>query len=215
MASAVGIRSTPSCDAPARGRIYGLLSALLASPATTQPAAPQKSLSPADINALLAELPYQLRCPSELLDEQASTGLQSEYFRLFELHITGPPCVLYGGAWSADRQATMQELLRYFRHFGLTVNGAAESDLPDSIVTVLEFMQFLCISESMAQSAADAASVRLAQRDILSRHLAMWVPKMLERIRQLAPRQLYAGVMTLMNEFIVADLAYLQHRLAG
>lgn len=206
MASTAGRLNGSCADALARGRVYGFLAGLLASPSASEVYAPN-----AAIEGLLAALPYPLDCPDGLLAGHACAEMQSEFLRLFELRITGPPCALYGGVYSGDRQATMQELLRYYRHFGLTVSGADQQDLPDSIATVLEFMQFLCMSESASQAAADAVSPRLAQRDILSRHLTVWAPRMLERVLQLSPPPFYAGVMTFMHEFCATDLAFLEH----
>lgn len=211
MASIAAAADSSCAAALARGRVYALLAELLSLPAAPPPAVPEARASPIDMVKALAALPYELECPGDLIAQQDFTGLQSEFIRLFELNITGPPCVLYGGAYTADRQATMEELLRFYRYFGLTVNGACNADLPDSMATVLEFMQFLCVSESMSHAADDATSVRLAERDILSRHLTLWAPKVLERIRQLAPRPFYVGVLVLMNRFCLADLAYLEY----
>ena len=103
----------------------------------------------------------------------------------------------------------MQELLRYYRHFGLTVDGAQVKDLPDSIPTVLQFMQFLCIVESKALSAAERAVPRAAQRDLLSRHLTQWTPKIAERVGAMVAPPVYASTVELMNAFCTAELAQL------
>ena len=37
----------------------------------------------------------------------------------------------------------MEDLLRFYRHFGLSVVHAEDRDLPDSVPTVLEFLGYL------------------------------------------------------------------------
>ena len=94
--------------------------------------------------------------------------LHHELFDLFEVGASGPPCALYGGLHSEARMKTMEEALRFYHHFGLTLSEAAR-ELPDHLSTQLEFLHFLAFREAEAlDSGLDAGPYRRAQRDFVA-----------------------------------------------
>jgi len=133
---------------------------------------------------------------------------QSEYVRLFDVGVPRPPCPLYGGLYLGSRRAVMEEVTRFYNHFGLSLGGESR-ELPDHITTELEFMHFLTFQEvSALQREKDRAPYLRAQRDFLQRHLARWVPQ----VRVLAEKQraapFFLGLVGLTEVFLLADLAY-------
>jgi DMSO reductase family type II enzyme chaperone len=133
---------------------------------------------------------------------------QSEYVRLFDVGVPRPPCSLYGGLYLGSRRAVMEEVTRFYNHFGLSLGGESR-ELPDHITTELEFMHFLTFREvSALQREQDRGPYLRAQRDFLRRHLARWVPQ----VRALAEKQgatpFFLGLVGLTEAFLLADLAY-------
>jgi DMSO reductase family type II enzyme chaperone len=119
------------------------------------------------------------------------------YMETFELP-AGSACPLYTGIYARQRKEAMEELLRFYRHFGLTLSEDPR-DLPDSVPTVLEFLQFLAWRQGREDAAA-AASLQAAERDVIQRHLLPWAQttdqRLAERSGEFYPRlvQLLASV---------------------
>ena len=159
---------------------------------------------------LLGALPYELCWSARNFDfDRPVAKLASEYMRVFELPIDGQPCPLYGGVYSGNRRDVMEELLRYYRFFGLSIDHAEDGDLPDSIPTLLEFLQFLTYKESDNTVAEEVTSIRLVQRDLLDRHLTKWVPEIRIQLDNRKPPLFYRNTINLLDEFTTAELAYL------
>lgn len=110
---------------------------------------------------------------------------QSTYVGLFDVGAGGPPCPLYGGSWAGDRQKTMEEALRFYRFFGLTLS-THERELPDHVSTQMEFLHFACFKEAEALGTGDDVSqYRRATRDFLERHPARWLPLALKKLNSI------------------------------
>lgn len=104
--------------------------------------------------------------------------LAVEFTRLFDVGAGGPPCPLYGGLYVGARMKTMEEVVRFYNHFGLTVSESPR-ELPDHVTTELEFLHFLAFREAQAiEQGAEPDPFRRAQRDFIARHLGRWVPKL-------------------------------------
>ena len=135
---------------------------------------------------------------------------QSDYVGLFDVGAGGPPCALYGGAWGGDRQKVMEETLRFYRFFGLTISPEAH-DLPDQLCTELEFLHFLAFKEVEAlQAGGDAGSLRRACRDFLARHPARWLPKACAKLDEIDAPPLWRALVGLTSAYCNADAAYLR-----
>jgi DMSO reductase family type II enzyme chaperone len=110
--------------------------------------------------------------------------LAVEYTRLFDAGASGPPCPLYGGLYGGARMKTMEEAVRFYNHFGLTLSEK-QRELPDHIATELEFLHYLTFREAEAlHSDADAGPYRRAQRDFVTRHPGAWLPKLCQRLEK-------------------------------
>jgi hypothetical protein len=53
--------------------------------------------------------------------------LAVEFTRLFDVGGSGPPCPLYGGLYGGARMKTMEEAVRFYNHFGLTLSESPSS----------------------------------------------------------------------------------------
>ncbi len=197
--------------ARARSEFYGLLSELLSFPTDQLVEACRGGQIRSAAESIAAVLPYCL--PAELFaglvePEMEYLEVQSDYIRLFDLPGGGPAMPLYAGVFASSRRDSMEELLRFYRHFGLTVSGEAR-DLPDAIPTVLEFLHFLAFREANLSHGEDPAPVRTAEGDVLARHLLRWSAEAVRRVEGKNPPAFYRAVLRLLNEYCVRETAFL------
>jgi DMSO reductase family type II enzyme chaperone len=134
----------------------------------------------------LAAISPALEQPDErwaaLRGSYSADDLAVEYTRLFDAGASGPPCPLYGGLYGGARMKTMEEAVRFYNHFGLTLSEK-QRELPDHIATQLEFLHYLTYREAEAlQSGGDAGPYQRAQRDFVARHPGAWLPKLCVRL---------------------------------
>ncbi len=195
-----------------RSALYGKLSEMLSFPTEELRGELARGRLRSDLAKLVVELPYDLNrqelAPFEI---ESVDAVESEYIRLFDLPVEGPPCPLYGGLYGGDRRQVMEELLRLYRHFGLSTADAEVRDLPDSIPTVLEFLKFLTHREASTGNMDEARPLRAAQCDLLERHLTRWLPRISEQLVERKPIPLYLSSMNLAGEFAEREL----HQLIG
>jgi DMSO reductase family type II enzyme chaperone len=144
-----------------------------------------------------------------LRDVESTEDLAVEHTRLFDVGASGPPCPLYGGLYGGDRMKKMEEAVRFYNHFGLTLSEE-QRELPDHITTQLEFMHYLTYREAEAiHAGVEPGAYRRAQLDFVGRHLGKWVPQLYQRLEQ---EDAGAYILTLVG-FLVAFLAWEQHDL--
>jgi len=206
-------------DAAARSLLYEELAAVLRFP--EQPF--YQTVVSGDLRARLSErialLPYPVEGAEQLLaaitvpeadgSNDSYDLFQSEYVGLFDVGAGGPPCALYGGTWGGDRQKVMEEALRFYRFFGLTISPEAH-ELPDQLCTELEFLHFLAFKEvETLQAGGDTGSLRRASRDFLSRHPARWLPKACAKLDKIDAPPLWRALLGLTSASCKADAAYL------
>jgi len=189
-----------------RSELYGCLAELLSYPGPTLQCACANGGLQARLGELVRGLPYTISTGA-LAGCNQTTLLESEYLRLFELPVDGSTCPLYGGLHAGDRNQVMQELVRFYRHFGLSTANASTRDLPDSIPTVLEFLQYLASREADAQHDEEARSFRAAQRDLLERHLNQWTESIVNQLIPRKPLAFYETAVSLLRDFAAAELA--------
>ena len=128
--------------------------------------------------------------------------LAVEYTRLFDVGTGGPPCPLYGGLYGGARMQNMEECVRFYNHFGLTL-AEAPRELPDHISTQLEFLHFLAFREAEAwRDGRDPGPWQRAGRDFLERHPGRWVPKLRERLAQQNPLPFFAALVDRLERFL-------------
>jgi DMSO reductase family type II enzyme chaperone len=142
-----------------------------------------------------------------LRDPGGEDDLAVEYTRLFDVGTGGPPCPLYGGLYGGARMKTMEEAVRFYNYFGLSLSEE-QRELPDHITTQLEFLHFLAYRETEAlQAEGDADSFRRAQRDFIDRAPGKWVPKLQGRMQGQKPMRFFTALVDALVRFLANDRA--------
>ncbi len=198
----------------ARTVLYRGLADALRFPSTESHQAVLSGELPMRLADCIAELPYAIEGVAPLIAAIATEAheydaFQSGYVGLFDVGAGGPPCPLYGGAWGGDRQKVMEEALRFYRFFGLTI-CSEQRELPDQLSTELEFLHFLTFRELEAlEDGSDTGSLRRASRDFLSRHPARWLPKARDKLLGLDADSPWPALVGLAAACCQADAAHL------
>lgn len=201
----------------ARSELYGLLADALSFPERSFHLRVTAGAFRDDVEGLVEALPYAL--PGNVdFDGLAEAGeyidFQAEYIRLFEVGAIRPPCPLYGGEWGPARKRTMEEVLRFYRFFGMKVDERAR-ELPDHVSIELEFLQVLAFEEGMARATGvETAPLLRAQCDFLERHPARWWRLLERKLATQNPARFYAALASFTGAFLAGDLAYVR-RLLG
>jgi DMSO reductase family type II enzyme chaperone len=139
--------------------------------------------------------------------------LAVEFSRLFDVGASGPPCPLYGGLYFGARMKTMEEAIRFYNHFGLTLSDDPR-ELPDHLATQLEFLHYLAFQEAQELPRnGDAGPYQRAQRDFLARHPGRWVSKLRERVEGQKPAAYFLQLIRLLERFLAGELARLSHEI--
>lgn len=150
----------------------------------------------------LARLAPQLVAHTRSLEEQ-----EAEYLRVFETGRSKPPVSFYetGYSGAAARARIIPELKALYRRFGLAADAEVH-DVVDSLTAELEFMELLAANEWKASNRElRPEPYRLAQRDFLDRHLARWLPKMMEAASG-CQSSFYRALAAVASLFVTADL---------
>jgi DMSO reductase family type II enzyme chaperone len=114
--------------------------------------------------------------------------LMVEFTRLFDAGVAGPPCSLYGGLYTEARMQNMEELVRFYNFFGLSLSEAPH-ELPDHITTQLEFLHFLTFRQThLAEQGENVSDCQRAERDFIARHLGRWIPRMRAKLVEQDPK---------------------------
>jgi DMSO reductase family type II enzyme chaperone len=159
-------------------------------------------------DALAQHLSFDLALPQEIPPFSAE-NLKQAYVSTFEVGAGRPFCPLYEGSHRSGRMKLMEELIRFYEHFGLKIEAG---DHPDHLAAELEFMHYMSFKEAAALAHDDAvADVRRAQRDFLERHLCKWLPRLRTRLATAAGLPaFYVAVSNLADQFCTRDLAWLK-----
>jgi DMSO reductase family type II enzyme chaperone len=129
-------------------------------------------------------------------------ALQVEYTRLFDVGTKGPPCALYGGSYLKSRMQSMEEGVRFYNHFGLSMSEDPH-ELPDHLATQLEFLHFLTYQEAeLREKGEDPSAFMRAERDFIARHPGRWVPQMLESLEKAKPMVYFLEVARVLDLFL-------------
>ncbi|MCK6556043.1 molecular chaperone TorD family protein [Candidatus Binatia bacterium] len=132
--------------------------------------------------------------------------LAVEYTRLFDVGAGGPPCPLCGGLYGSARMKTMEECVRFYNHFGLTL-AESPRELPDHLATQLEFLHFLAHREAEASGqGADPGPWRRAARDFIERHPGKWVPQLRARLIKQKPMRFFQTLVEQTERFLGYEL---------
>jgi DMSO reductase family type II enzyme chaperone len=133
------------------------------------------------LDSLTEHLPYVLTTwGDEWMGSATAESLQSGYISTIEVGAGKPYCPLYEGSHRSGRMKLMEDLVRFYEHFGLKIQPG---DQPDHVCAELEFMHYMCFKEAAAYARGDpVADLRRAQRDFLDRHLCRWLPRVRRRM---------------------------------
>ncbi|GAB4321358.1 MAG: hypothetical protein Kow0010_01670 [Dehalococcoidia bacterium] len=191
--------------AVARSQLWALLGEALSFPTAALASRIRSGGFRASLSQVEAALPYRLTADTTSLHLPGldDRELQAEFIRLFDAPAGGTPCPLYAGVYASNRRDAMEEILRFYRHFGLT--SAGSRDLPDSLPTMCEFLQFLTYRESLSDG-DERAQLRAAQRDFLARHLVRWAEQTESRLAGREPLPLYRDLIAIAGMVISAEL---------
>ncbi len=204
---------TPAASrASARSRAFGLFAGALGYPEGSL----LEDIREGRIADALAKTLGDLDPPlAEALDRGAlRDGLEAdelaiEYTRLFDVGTSGPPCPLHGGLWSPERMKNMEEVLRFYNHFGLSLEQSRH-ELPDHLCTELEFLHYLAFREAEAmQAELDVGAYRRAQRDFIERHPGRWVPQLRAKLEAHRPPRFFAALFLALERLLAAEHARL------
>ncbi len=169
-----------------------------------------------ELSLLINELPYPVEerdfFTAQFQIDNAE-DFQSEYIRTFDVSPGGPPCPLYEGLYYPDRRKVMEDLMRFYEHFGLKPD-TNKNELPDHISMELEFMHFLSFKEAQALvHNKDRGPFLRAERDFLERHLIKWIPEVIKKFEKANPPQYYRYLFNLLNAFLNSDLKYIREKI--
>ncbi len=164
-----------------------------------------------DVGALTRHLPYEMNISEAvpLSTPVEARDLEQEYMRIFEVGPGGPFCAPYEGSHRHGRMKLMEELVRFYEHFGL---APEPGDQPDHLCAELEFMHYMSFKETAATArGTDIVGLRRAQRDFLSRHLCRWLPRLHARVASARePAPFYEAMCSLVKRFCELDAAWLK-----
>jgi DMSO reductase family type II enzyme chaperone len=175
--------------------------------------------------ALLHDIPFEVAVEEgalcgQLLKDVSLEDFEAEFVRILDAGPGGPPCPLYEGKYAGNRMGNMEELVRFYNNFGLSVAEAQEREIPDHITTELEFMHYLTFKEVLAlQRNEDPSPYAFAEIDFLKRHPAKWLPQLHQKIQKVTSAKIpkmcepavvfYSGLIGLAAHFCEGDLQFL------
>lgn len=216
--SAIKVGDAEAREAALRSGLYSLFARSMAVPDPEfHRAVEEGELADAFAEAL-SGLPHLIEVPDLGRPPSSHRDLQADYIGFFEVGLKGPPCPLYEGAFRKDmgRKAVMEDLLRFYEHFGLKMSEKVR-ELPDQLGAELEFMHYLAFLEAGECESGSPARLDLlrAQRDFLARRLGAWAPGLAKRASERDAPPPYKNLLSLLNDFIAADAARLDEILAN
>jgi DMSO reductase family type II enzyme chaperone len=201
------VEDGPQLQAGARSACYRWLARAFSFPNPELQAAIASGESEEAWRNAAQNLPFEFP-PDEWTDATVD-GLEEGYIGVFEVGPGKPFCALYEGSHRSGRMKLMEDVVRFYEHFGLL---AAPEDQPDHICAEFDFMHYMSFKEAAALAHADSADdLRRAQRDFLDRHLCRWLPRFLARLESSdrAP-DFYRRLAVRAVEFCRRDLAWLK-----
>ncbi|MBI2999433.1 MAG: molecular chaperone TorD family protein [Deltaproteobacteria bacterium] len=195
-----------------RSGLYSLLSKAFRFPTPEQYERVKSGQFADEVQQALAQLPYD-GLKADPLGRGAGLSyeeFQSRYIELFDVGgAHGPPCFLYEGESGGGRMKVMEEILRFYHHFGLRLS-TERRDRPDHLASELEFMHLLTFkeAESLLQG-KERGAYQKAERDFLRFHLNDFVATVAEKIGGTGV-PFYAGLAQLSATFCQREVAHLR-----
>ena len=170
----------------------------------------------ADIAAAIGALPMSIKVPPAAdipsgIDSIRDT--QGIYTDLFDITSGSPNASLLERRYGeVPEQQLWEDVLRYYRYFGLNFSDGYASEQPDHLLTELSFMHYLCFLEAGAKGRHE--SFRRGQRDFLANHLAKWSRSLADKIGEAAHPGPYATLANLLDKVLQSDIKLLNASLS-
>lgn len=137
--------------------------------------------------------------------------LPVEYTRLFD-KAAGGKCSLNDAVQHGPQMKTMEEVVRFYNHFGVAVADEA-LEMPDHLAIELEFLHCLAYGEADHISRGeDASHYARARRDFIARHPGRLVSQVCRRLPGLKPMPYYTALFRLLDRCLRIDLEWLETR---
>jgi DMSO reductase family type II enzyme chaperone len=198
-------------QATLRSLVYGVFAAAVEYPDTEMLETIRSGMIAERLSELLTEIDSELVTDADW-GALADTGededsLQVQYTRLFDVGHTGtPPCSLTGGSYNDARIKTLEELVRFYNHFGFSMVDATQEipmEHPDHLAVELEFLHVMTFQEaSKLEQNDDPAPYQRAQRDFVHRHPARWIPQLRESLGTEQPPAYLEELFRLLDKFL-------------
>lgn len=205
------LKNPPEIQAGSRSLLYSLLARGFRFPLSGEYEKVKGGQFADEAQGAIANLPYNGLQVGALGrgDGAGYDEFQSNYIGLFEIGGKyGAPSFLYEGEYGGGRMKVMEEVLRFYHHFGLRISEE-KRDRPDHLASELEFMHMLTFkeAEALAQGKKKDAYVK-AERDFLRFHLVDIVSVLAGRVGGNGV-PFYADLARLAHGFCRKDLSYL------
>ncbi len=206
------IKSSEETQVGGRSLLYFLLSQAFRFPSAEHYERVKGGRFADEVQGVIASLPY-----NDLKGGELGRGIGKSYeefqgifIALFEIGgAYGRPFSLYEAEYGGGRMKVMEEVLRFYHHFGLRLSEQ-KRDRPDHLALEFEFMHLLTFKETEAliQGKERGAYLR-AEQDFLRLHLSDIVAALASGM---GGREVpfYGELARLAESFIQKDLAYLQ-----
>ena len=205
----MSVHGEPGCEG-AEARLYTILAELISFPSDDLGEFVASGMVATTVGELASRLPWAPGLPLVAPAPLPSPGeVEAAYICLFDVP-DRMPTPLYTGVYAPRRRDAMEELLRTYRHFGLTVSDDAH-DLPDFVPTVLEFLGFLA-GEVAGEDESSRESRERAMADVLERHLGPWATETSKRLAKREALAFYAQVVETIGALAAGRLADLRRR---
>lgn len=114
---------------------------------------------------------------------------------------------------SPPQQQLWEELLRFYRYFGLDFSTGGAKERPDHLLVELEFMHYLTFLEAGAGDGHEG--MRRGQQDFLQRRLARWLPGLRTALIESGDAMPYDILIDALVRFVGADATYIGCPMAG
>lgn len=213
MTKTIEIKTRDEKGSAARSNFYLCLSRIFTFPDQKIIETISDGIIQKELSLILRELPYPVNDNGFLQSDYNIPNVeefQSNYIRVFDVSPGGPPCPLYEGLYYHDRRKIMEDLMRFYEHFGLKPD-IRKNKLPDHISMELEFMHFLTFKETQALGLQkECSSILRAERDFLERHPVQWIPQLIKKFDRAKPPEFYIELYKFLDEFLKSDLQYVK-----
>jgi putative dimethyl sulfoxide reductase chaperone len=206
---------TVAADSPAaaRSEVYALFAQVLRFPQGELGDALASGEAYQALAQAAGTLPYRYTFMAPPLRDARALG--RVYTALFD-SVAGKPRVALleqRHAGAPSEHELWEELLRFYRYFGLDFSTGAARERPDHLLVELEFMHYLTFLEAGAGDGHEG--LRRGQQDFLSRHLARWLPGLAAALAESDDTAPYDALVHAVLRFVGADATYIGAPLAG